>query len=140
MAFGYATAFSRNIGWLTEEEQERLRHKRVAMPIDGTLLHAVRGRGRSRHCKSSSVEVRSGGAPTRFSSMVSHLWQANRSSGGFSDDHLLSPAPVRKGSGDRVSCGLHHAVGRRTVGPLTSSRSQRSCATTARRPAQFTPR
>src|SRR5687767_2081514 len=31
MGFDYATAFSRNIGWLTEEEQERLRHKRVAI-------------------------------------------------------------------------------------------------------------
>lgn len=31
MAFDYATAFSRNIGWLTEEEQQRLRHKRVAI-------------------------------------------------------------------------------------------------------------
>ena len=31
MKFDYATAFSRNIGWLTEEEQERLRHKRVAI-------------------------------------------------------------------------------------------------------------
>ena len=30
-AFDYATAFSRNIGWLTEAEQERLRHKRVAI-------------------------------------------------------------------------------------------------------------
>ncbi len=29
--FDYATAFSRNIGWLTEAEQERLRHKRVAI-------------------------------------------------------------------------------------------------------------
>ncbi len=31
MGFDYATAFSRNIGWLTEEEQQRLRHKRVAI-------------------------------------------------------------------------------------------------------------
>ncbi len=31
MGFDYATAFSRNIGWLTEAEQERLRHKRVAI-------------------------------------------------------------------------------------------------------------
>src|SRR5687767_3045849 len=31
MRFDYATAFSRNIGWLTEAEQERLRHKRVAI-------------------------------------------------------------------------------------------------------------
>jgi molybdopterin/thiamine biosynthesis adenylyltransferase len=31
LAFDYATAFSRNIGWLTEDEQERLRHKRVAI-------------------------------------------------------------------------------------------------------------
>jgi molybdopterin-synthase adenylyltransferase len=30
-AFNYATAFSRNIGWLTEEEQLRLRTKRVAI-------------------------------------------------------------------------------------------------------------
>ena len=30
-AFDYATAFSRNIGWLTEAEQERLRHKRIAI-------------------------------------------------------------------------------------------------------------
>ena len=30
-AFDYATAFSRNIGWLTEAEQEKLRHKRVAI-------------------------------------------------------------------------------------------------------------
>jgi molybdopterin/thiamine biosynthesis adenylyltransferase len=30
-AFDYGTAFSRNIGWLTEAEQERLRHKRVAI-------------------------------------------------------------------------------------------------------------
>jgi len=58
MAFDYATAFSRNIGWLTEEEQERLRHKRVAMPIDGTLLHAVRGRGRSRGTARESIERR----------------------------------------------------------------------------------
>ena len=29
--FDYATAFSRNIGWLTEAEQERLRHKRIAI-------------------------------------------------------------------------------------------------------------
>ncbi len=29
--FDYATAFSRNIGWVTEAEQERLRHKRVAV-------------------------------------------------------------------------------------------------------------
>jgi molybdopterin/thiamine biosynthesis adenylyltransferase len=29
--FDYATAFSRNIGWLTEEEQARLQHKRVAI-------------------------------------------------------------------------------------------------------------
>jgi molybdopterin/thiamine biosynthesis adenylyltransferase len=31
MAFDYATAFSRNIGWLTEAEQQRLRSKRVAI-------------------------------------------------------------------------------------------------------------
>jgi molybdopterin/thiamine biosynthesis adenylyltransferase len=31
MGFDYATAFSRNIGWLTEEEQQRLRHKRIAI-------------------------------------------------------------------------------------------------------------
>jgi len=31
MGFDYATAFSRNIGWLTEDEQQRLRHKRVAI-------------------------------------------------------------------------------------------------------------
>jgi molybdopterin/thiamine biosynthesis adenylyltransferase len=30
-AFEYGTAFSRNIGWLTEAEQERLRRKRVAI-------------------------------------------------------------------------------------------------------------
>lgn len=30
-AFDYATAFSRNIGWVTEAEQEKLRHKRVAI-------------------------------------------------------------------------------------------------------------
>ena len=30
-AFDYGTAFSRNIGWLTEAEQEALRHKRVAI-------------------------------------------------------------------------------------------------------------
>jgi molybdopterin-synthase adenylyltransferase len=30
-AFDYGAAFSRNIGWLTEAEQERLRHKRVAI-------------------------------------------------------------------------------------------------------------
>jgi len=30
-AFDYDTAFSRNIGWLTEAEQERLRHKRIAI-------------------------------------------------------------------------------------------------------------
>ena len=30
-AFDYGTAFSRNIGWLTEAEQETLRHKRVAI-------------------------------------------------------------------------------------------------------------
>lgn len=30
-AFDYATAFSRNLGWLTAEEQERLRGKRVAI-------------------------------------------------------------------------------------------------------------
>lgn len=30
-AFDYATAFSRNIGWLTREEQARLRSKRVAI-------------------------------------------------------------------------------------------------------------
>lgn len=30
-AFDYATAFSRNIGWLTEAEQNSLRHKRVAI-------------------------------------------------------------------------------------------------------------
>jgi molybdopterin/thiamine biosynthesis adenylyltransferase len=30
-AFDYVTAFSRNIGWLTEAEQETLRHKRVAI-------------------------------------------------------------------------------------------------------------
>jgi molybdopterin/thiamine biosynthesis adenylyltransferase len=29
--FDYVTAFSRNIGWLTEAEQQRLRHKRVAI-------------------------------------------------------------------------------------------------------------
>jgi molybdopterin/thiamine biosynthesis adenylyltransferase len=29
--FDYATAFNRNLGWLTEGEQERLRHKRVAI-------------------------------------------------------------------------------------------------------------
>lgn len=29
--FDYGVAFSRNIGWLTEAEQERLRHKRVAI-------------------------------------------------------------------------------------------------------------
>jgi molybdopterin/thiamine biosynthesis adenylyltransferase len=29
--FHYATAFNRNIGWLTEAEQESLRHKRVAI-------------------------------------------------------------------------------------------------------------
>ena len=34
MAFDYATTFSRNIGWLTEEEQERLRHKRVRRTQD----------------------------------------------------------------------------------------------------------
>lgn len=31
MGFDYATAFSRNLGWLTEREQERLRNKRVAI-------------------------------------------------------------------------------------------------------------
>jgi molybdopterin-synthase adenylyltransferase len=31
MAFDYTTAFSRNIGWLTGDEQEQLRHKRVAI-------------------------------------------------------------------------------------------------------------
>src|SRR4026209_2352711 len=31
MRFDYATAFSRNLGWLTDAEQERLRHKRVAI-------------------------------------------------------------------------------------------------------------
>lgn len=30
-AFDYHTAFSRNIGWLTQEEQERLRHARIAI-------------------------------------------------------------------------------------------------------------
>lgn len=30
-AFDYATAFSRNIGWLTRAEQERLRHARIAI-------------------------------------------------------------------------------------------------------------
>ena len=30
-AFDYTTAFSRNIGWLTEAEQQKLRHKRVAI-------------------------------------------------------------------------------------------------------------
>jgi molybdopterin/thiamine biosynthesis adenylyltransferase len=30
-AFDYGTAFNRNIGWLTEAEQERLRHKRIAI-------------------------------------------------------------------------------------------------------------
>src|SRR5438034_10656468 len=29
--FDYATAFDRNIGWLTDAEQESLRHKRVAI-------------------------------------------------------------------------------------------------------------
>ena len=29
--FDYATAFDRNIGWLTSEEQEALRHKRIAI-------------------------------------------------------------------------------------------------------------
>ena len=29
--FDYATAFSRNIGWLTPQEQESLRSKRVAI-------------------------------------------------------------------------------------------------------------
>ena len=29
--FNYETAFSRNIGWLTQNEQQRLRHKRVAI-------------------------------------------------------------------------------------------------------------
>jgi len=29
--FDYAAAFSRNLGWLTEAEQDRLRHKRVAI-------------------------------------------------------------------------------------------------------------
>ena len=29
--FDYQTAFSRNIGWVTEEEQQRLRHSRVAI-------------------------------------------------------------------------------------------------------------
>jgi molybdopterin/thiamine biosynthesis adenylyltransferase len=29
--FDYATAFDRNIGWLTEDEQESLRHKRIAI-------------------------------------------------------------------------------------------------------------
>lgn len=29
--FSYQTAFSRNIGWITHDEQERLRHKRVAI-------------------------------------------------------------------------------------------------------------
>ncbi len=29
--FSYNEAFSRNIGWLTEDEQQRLRHKRVAI-------------------------------------------------------------------------------------------------------------
>lgn len=31
MTFDYATAFSRNIGWVTDAEQEQLRHKRVAI-------------------------------------------------------------------------------------------------------------
>ena len=30
-AFNYHQAFSRNIGWVTAEEQELLRHKRVAI-------------------------------------------------------------------------------------------------------------
>jgi molybdopterin/thiamine biosynthesis adenylyltransferase len=30
-AFDYRTAFSRNIGWVTEQEQQRLRHARVAI-------------------------------------------------------------------------------------------------------------
>lgn len=30
-AFDYSTAFSRNIGWLTQAEQERLRHTRIAI-------------------------------------------------------------------------------------------------------------
>ncbi|MHB1331548.1 MAG: ThiF family adenylyltransferase [Sulfuriferula sp.] len=29
--FSYHTAFSRNIGWITRDEQERLRHKRIAI-------------------------------------------------------------------------------------------------------------
>ena len=29
--FDYATAFDRNVGWLTEDEQESLRHKRIAI-------------------------------------------------------------------------------------------------------------
>ena len=30
-AFDYHTAFSRNIGWLTQAEQEQLRHTRIAI-------------------------------------------------------------------------------------------------------------
>jgi molybdopterin/thiamine biosynthesis adenylyltransferase len=35
ISFGYDTAFSRNIGWVTPEEQQRLRHKRVAIAGGG---------------------------------------------------------------------------------------------------------
>ena len=31
MGFDYNTAFSRNIGWVTEAEQDALRHKKVAI-------------------------------------------------------------------------------------------------------------
>jgi len=30
-AFDYKQAFSRNIGWVTADEQEKLRHKKVAI-------------------------------------------------------------------------------------------------------------
>ena len=54
-AFDYGTAFSRNIGWLTEAEQESLRFKRVAIagmggvdgPVDADRLAALVARGRA---------------------------------------------------------------------------------------------
>ena len=40
--FHYATAFSRNIGWITETEQEILRNKRIAIAgLGGVGGHRV---------------------------------------------------------------------------------------------------
>lgn len=47
--FDYSEAFSRNIGWVTPEEQEILRHKKVAVGglggVGGNHLIVYRGWG-----------------------------------------------------------------------------------------------